>query len=76
MNKTKISQDGFLHELEECLSITSFLNLACITIMGEEARNLPKNSREVSGAQLCFFHLQDRLEGVVKQVEGGHHDSK
>ena len=58
------------NELDECLSLIQFLNLACITIMGEEAQNLPKNSREVSGAQLCFFHLQDKLEGVISTIEG------
>ena len=61
---------NILNELDECLSITRFLNLACITIMGDEAQNLPKNSREVSGAQLCFFYLQDKLEGAISTIEG------
>jgi hypothetical protein len=65
-----VTTTNTLNELDECLSITHFLNLACITIMGEEARNLPKNSREVSGAQLCFFYLQDKLEGAIKIIEG------
>jgi hypothetical protein len=28
------------------------------------------NSREASGAQLCFYHLQDKLEGVISTIEG------
>jgi hypothetical protein len=65
---------NLLNEVDECLSITCFLNLACVTIMGEKARNLPKNSREVSGAQLCFWYLQQKLEGVVVQLGGNVHD--
>lgn len=64
------------NELDECLSIVQFLNLACITLMADEARNLPKNSREVSGAQLCFFHLRDKLEGAIAGIEGGHRDKQ
>ena len=68
---TTAAQDTkMLNELDECLNIIHFLNIACITIMGGEARNLPENSREVSVAQLCFFHLQDKLEGAIKTIEG------
>lgn len=59
-----------LSELDECLSLACFLNLASITIMGEEARHLPEGSREVSGAQLCFWHLQEKLEGVISTIKG------
>lgn len=67
---TATQNSSLVNELDECLSITHFLNLSCITIMGEEARNLPKNSREGTGAQLCFWHLQDKLEAAIKTIEG------
>jgi hypothetical protein len=59
-----------LNDLEECLSITSFLNLSCNTIMAREARNLPQDNREAWGAALCFYHLQDRLQNVIAAIEG------
>jgi len=62
-----------LNELEDCLSITMFLNLACCAMAGE-MRHLPKNNRETVGLQHCFHYLQSKLEGAISSFERGDHD--